>query len=61
MSETPFGVSVLVEPWKLGLAVATVVLRWWPRTRSTRIVVTPMSDDWLIQHDSDSGKHRDEP
>jgi hypothetical protein len=48
----------LFDSWK-AVFVAAVDLVW--RTRSsTRIVVPPMSEAWLEQHDTDFSKHSNE-
>jgi hypothetical protein len=48
----------LTEPWK-AIFVAAVDFVW--RTRSsTRIVVPPMSEAWLREHDTSYPKHADD-
>jgi hypothetical protein len=48
----------LIEPWKAVL-VAAVDLVWRKRS-STWIVVPPMSESWLREHDRDFPKHSSE-
>jgi hypothetical protein len=48
---------LLVEPWKSVLAAAVEFV--WRTRRSTRIVVPPMSEEWLREHGTDFPKHGD--
>lgn len=48
----------LIDSWK-AVFVAAVDLVWRKRS-STRIVVPPMSEAWLRQHDTDFPKHSNE-
>jgi uncharacterized protein YjiS (DUF1127 family) len=59
MSEKPFGISVLIEPWRLGMIAAIAALRW-RRPRRTRIVVARLSDHWLREYERHASKHGDE-
>jgi hypothetical protein len=49
----------LVEPWKAVFAAALDFV--WPTRASTRIMVPPMSDEWLRAHGTDYPKHSHEP
>jgi hypothetical protein len=47
------GEMVLVQPFRLGLGALARTLRW----RTSRPPVSPMSGDWLRQHEVDAHKH----
>jgi hypothetical protein len=48
----------LIEPWKAVFSAALDLV--WRTRSSARIVVPPMSEAWLQEHDRDYPKHADE-
>lgn len=54
------GVSIVVRPWRLGVAAAAAILQWQSAPWYQRLVLPRLSDEWLRQHEIDAGKHADE-
>lgn len=46
------------HPFAFGGAVlvAAVAGLWWRQRRRSRVVLTPMSERWLMQHEYDAGQ-----
>jgi hypothetical protein len=45
------------DTWKVFRVLTTALGKWW--RHRTRIVISPMSEAWLREHERQSGHHSD--
>jgi hypothetical protein len=50
----------ITHRWGLSVAALTLAGFWWKRRRRSAVVLPPVSEDWLMQHEFESGRDQQE-